>query len=150
MSDQSRGQRVQPGADQPRAVAEALVRAIEREVEARQLRGRWEMIFPAGSSDFELRGEGLRVIVEVNRGFERTGLARRLARLFRRGPIQARLRAWFLNEFVERLFPQPADAIPVIFSLLEAHRPAGLGLPSAVSGAPERDSPDRPSIGADD
>lgn len=137
-------------AEQPRAVAEEMVQALEDGIKERQLAGRWELIFPASGSAFELRGEGLRLIVEVNRGLDRSGVARHLAQLFRRGPVQARLRAWFLNEFVERLFVDAPDAAPVIFSILEAHRPSGQALPTSVSGAPERDSPDRPVIGADD
>ncbi|GIW08840.1 MAG: hypothetical protein KatS3mg060_3645 [Dehalococcoidia bacterium] len=136
--------------DHPRAVAEAMVQAIEGGINERRLSGRWEIVFPDGSSDFELRGEGLRLIVEVNRGLDRSGLRRQLARILKQGPVQARLRAWFLNEFVERLFVDAPDAVPIIFSILEAHRPSGQSLPSAVSGAPELDSPDRPSIGADD
>jgi hypothetical protein len=127
-----------------------MVQAIEGGINERRLSGRWEIVFPDGSSDFELRGEGLRLIVEVNRGLDRSGLRRQLARILKQGPVQARLRAWFLNEFVERLFVDAPDAVPIIFSILEAHRPSGQSLPSAVSGAPELDSPDRPSIGADD
>lgn len=137
-------------AERPRAVAEAVVQRLDQGIAERQLAGRWELIFPASGSDFELRGEGLRLIVEVNHGLDQAGIARRVAQLFRRGPVQARLRAWFLNEFVERLFVNAPDAVPVILSILEAHRPSGQRRPSAVSGAPELDSPERPSIGADD
>jgi hypothetical protein len=137
-------------ADHPRKVAETMVRAIEAGFAERHLAGRWEIVFPDRGSDFEVRGEGLRLIIEVNRGLDRSGLGRRLAQLLAKGPVQARLRAWFLNEFVERLFLDAPDALPIVFSILEAHRPSGRRLPTAVTGAPELDSPDRPSIGADD
>jgi hypothetical protein len=137
-------------AQSPRAVAEQMIAAIESGFESRGLAGHWEIFFPDGSSDFEIRGDGLRLIVEVNRALDTSGLSRSVARVFNRGPVQARLRAWFLNEFVERLFVEAPDAVPIIFSILEAHRPSGRTLPTTVSGAPEVDSPDRPSRGADD
>ncbi|GIW10781.1 MAG: hypothetical protein KatS3mg061_1838 [Dehalococcoidia bacterium] len=137
-------------AEAPRAVAERIVAAVERGGQERGLGGRWVLVFPPGSSDFEVRGEGLRLIVEVNRGLSRAGLARLLARWFQQGPVEARLRAWFLNEFVERSFAEAEAVVPVLLSILEAHRPAGPGAPTAVTGAPELDSPERPSVGADD
>lgn len=131
-------------------IAEQLVSAIETGFDERGLAGRWEIFFPSGGSDFEVRGEGLRLILEVNRGLDRSGFAQRLSRWIGQDPVQARLRAWFLNEFVERLFVDAPDAVPVIFSILEAHRPSGQQLPKSVAGAPELDSADRPSLGADD
>jgi hypothetical protein len=134
----------------PRAAGQEIIDKIQSGFEERGLAGRWEIFFPPVGGDFEVRGEGLRLIVEVNYGVAKTGVQRSLTRMLRQGPIQARLRAWFLNEFVERIFDNAIDCVPVIFSIIEAHRPSGLTLPSAVSGAPELDSADRPSKGADD
>ncbi len=134
----------------PRAVAIDMIAAIEKGFAERGLDGRMEIFFPPKGGDFEVRGEGLRLIIEVNRGFGAGRLNQRMARWFNQGPVQVRLRAWFLNEFVERLFPDAREAVPIIFSILEAHRPSGLAMPLHVSGAPELDSPGRPSLGADD
>ncbi|MCS7003386.1 MAG: hypothetical protein NZ518_11105, partial [Dehalococcoidia bacterium] len=98
----------------PRAIGHTLVAAIERGFAERGLAGRWSVFFPPTGGDFEIQGEGLRLIVEINYGIEQTGLARAIARAFKQGPVQARLRAWFLNEFVERIFDDPAEVAPVL------------------------------------
>jgi len=134
----------------PRETGQEIIDRIQAGFEERDLAGRWEIFFPPAGGDFEVRGEALRLIVEVNYGVAKTGIQKSLTRLLRQGTIEARLRAWFLNEFVERIFENAPDCVPVIFSIIEAHRPSGQKLPTAVSGAPELDSPDRPSKGADD
>lgn len=133
---------------EPRRLAEALVTNIREAISQWDTLGRWSIVFPDKGSAFEVQGEGVRLIIDIGPGVEKSGLSRLIAQLTG-APVQVRLRAWYLNEFVERIMDSEQEAKTVLLSILEAHKPTVRKMPK-VSGAPEYDDPDRPSIGADD
>lgn len=134
---------------QTRAIAEALVTSVREAVSKWDEHGRWTIVFPDSGSDFDVRGQGVRLIIEVGPALDKVGILRTFAKMTG-APVQIRLRAWYLNEFVERYFADQTEATTVLQSILEAHKPSGRQAPRTVTGAPELDDPDRPSIGADD
>ena len=135
--------------NESRNIAEALVTSIRDHLAKWDNLGRWVIIFPDSTSSFELQGEGVRLIVDIGIALDKTGLSQMVAR-WSGAPLQIRLRTWYLNEFVERMTGERQEAVRIIFSILEAHKPSGRKAPRTVSGAPEMDDPDRPSLGADD